>query len=367
MSYPSLENYEETAHFVLRWTNSSPDPRDNLPRRSVVSATGTFLETARSKLVALLGRPPYVPSGQEKLEVAFHNLPYWGQAYPPSGPIRFNAHKWRQASGIRQPTATHELFHKFQYAFGLRTRWPIPTSSAEWYTEGTAALAELVVCDTVSRPQKWSKLFRRPNISLLRTDYTALPFWAFLQTTLIMPDFTPMRSLLEQFEITGDLLTSVDAVLQQATNLSPEDRCLDRVFLRFCLARLGRESLWPRAVLKPDGSVVAPDLAREPRFLGVGVVTETRRSYQAYSARYHEYSLPADGLPRMASITVSDMQGSIGIVAHDTHSTQSEIRITTTNGTAASIPVTCTPNERLIVIVSGLGSDSTCSFAVQLT
>ena len=175
---PSFENRYETDHFVLKWTNKSRNSSDNIKDPQIIKDTGAYLEEAWTKYTDLFGRKPYAAPGRDKIDVVFRNIDCYGVADPPDGPIQFDSDAWVKNRNIRQPTSAHELFHRMQYAYGYRTRWT-PQKPFTWFTEGTAAWAEVYVWGRVSRNCKVDTLFKDTRMDLYRADVNAMPFWIY--------------------------------------------------------------------------------------------------------------------------------------------------------------------------------------------
>ena len=50
---PSFENHYATDHFILKWTNKSSDPKDNISDPQIIKETAGYLETAWAKYTGL--------------------------------------------------------------------------------------------------------------------------------------------------------------------------------------------------------------------------------------------------------------------------------------------------------------------------
>lgn len=86
-SCPSFENRFETNHFILRWTNMSDHPEDNISDPALIEEAAGYFETAWEKYTALFHREPYAPPGTGKIEVILivFQFPYVGNRLPPEG------------------------------------------------------------------------------------------------------------------------------------------------------------------------------------------------------------------------------------------------------------------------------------------
>lgn len=256
---PAFENRLETEHFVLRWTNKSRDPADNIPRPEIVQETGGYLEIAWSKYVELFGRTPYRAPGKDKIEVVFRDIDCYGVADPPDGPIQFSADAWMKNPGIRQPTSAHELFHKLQYAYGYKTKW-YPAPPYMWFTEGTAAWAEVYVWGRVSRQCKVEKIFQNTKIDLYDADDMAMPFWIyFVSGNGETPNNQLMARLLERCEKLQDEKLAVKELVQETYGSA------DAYFASFAKER--KDGFWAdccsapyRCILGPDGKDVVDQI-----------------------------------------------------------------------------------------------------------
>ena len=226
-----LYNQLETEHFILKWTDSSPHPEDNINDPEIVRETAGYLETARDKLTGLFGREPYVPPGSRKIVVLFKDLDCYAYADPPEGPIELNASVWTRMPSVRQTTAAHELFHKFQYAYGYKTRWP-PGQPVQWLTEGTAAWAEVFVWGRVSRDRKMEDMFKDTTLDLYDAEDMALPFWIyFVSGNRSTPKNHLMVEFFEKYEQTEKAKEALFDVIRKHYG------SVDGFFSRFAKAR----------------------------------------------------------------------------------------------------------------------------------
>lgn len=258
---PLFENHIETEHFILRWTNASPHAADNLSDPEIARETAEYFEAAWDKLTSLFGRTPYLPPGRSKIGVIFHDLDCYAYADPPEGPIELNSSVWMRMPSIRQSTSAHELFHKLQYAYGFKTRW-VPQKPMLWFTEGTAAWAEVFVCGRVTRSCKILDMFKDTSIGLYEAEDMALPFWIyFVSGNCGAPKDQLMVKLFEKCENqNGDVNKALFDVIRESYG------SVDSFFLRFAHER--QNDFWPESasgscnytrILGPDGK----DLVRE--------------------------------------------------------------------------------------------------------
>lgn len=259
---PLFENRIETEHFVLQWTNRSSDPGDNIPEPQVVRETAGYLETAWAKYVDLFGRTPYLAPGKDKIDVVFRDMDCYGTADPPDGPIQFNAKVWMKNAGIRQPTSAHELFHKLQYAYGYKTKWS-PTYPFMWFTEGTAAWAEVFVWGRVSRSCKVNAIFRNCRLDLYDADDMAMPFWIyFVSGNGGNPQNRLMAKFFERCEKLQDEKRALNEVIRET--YGP----VKRFFAAFAEER--KKGFWAdcssvpyKCILGPDGNDLVNKMKKE--------------------------------------------------------------------------------------------------------
>jgi hypothetical protein len=250
---PFFENRLETEHFILKWTARSPNRRDNIRDPEIVRETAGYLETAWEKLTGLFGRKPYLPPGSHKIAVVFKDLEYFAYADPPEGPIELNSFVWQKMPSIRQATSAHELFHKLQYAYGYKTRWS-PDEPMLWFSEGTAAWAEVFVWGKVSRDCKLEDMFRDTSLDLYEAEDMALPFWIFLVSgNRDNPKDEIMVRLFEKYEETGNANEALFAVIQDAYGSA------DQFLHRFALER--NRNFWQERALEgcPYPRVLGPN------------------------------------------------------------------------------------------------------------
>lgn len=250
--FPIFENRIETDNFVLKWTNKSSRPADNISDPAIIKETSEYLETAWSKYVELFGRKPHTAPGRHKVEVVFRDLDCYGLADPPDGPIQFNARAWVKNPGIRKPTSAHELFHKMQYSYGYKTKW-YPQKPYLWFTEGTAAWSEVYVWGRVSRTCKVDELFKNTRLNIFEAEDMAMPFWIyFVAGNQEKPNNSLMVRLFEKCEQLQDVRKALDEVIGE--NYGPSES----FFASFSHERLN--GFWKdtcdlpyRCILGPDG------------------------------------------------------------------------------------------------------------------
>jgi len=261
---PSFENQIETEHFVLKWTNASLNAADNISDPEIIRETAGYFESAWDKLTGLFGRMPYRPPGSARISVIFHDLDCYAYADPPEGPIELNSCVWKRMPSIRQSTSAHELFHKLQYAYGYKTRWGPPKEPILWFTEGTAAWAEVFVWGRVSRNCKVEDMFKNTSIDLFDAEDMALPFWIyFVSGNSSAPKNQLMVKLFEKCEEENwDAKKALFDVIRDTYG------SVDSFFFRFALAR--RDCFWQNPGSQPSNytHILGPD--------GVDLVAEIR-------------------------------------------------------------------------------------------
>ncbi len=264
---PSFENQLETEHFILKWTNKSSHIADNISDPKIVKETAGYFETAWEKLTGLFGRNPYLPPDGSKIEVIFHDLDCYAYADPPEGPIELNSSVWKRMPSIRQSTSAHELFHKLQYAYGFKTRW-VPDKPMLWFTEGTAAWAEVFVWGRVSRSCKIEDMFKDTNVDLYQAEDMALPFWIYLVSgNSGAPNDKIMVKLFEKCEEEKwDVKKALSKVIEDSYGSA------DDFFKRFAIER--RNGFWPETpsqscnytrILGPDGKDLVSEIKKYQR------------------------------------------------------------------------------------------------------
>jgi hypothetical protein len=266
-SVPVYENILETQNFILKWTNRSRNPKDNISDSSIIHETAGYLETAWSEYYRTFGRTPYLPQGKSKMEIHFRDLDCFGEADPPDGPIKFDSKSWVKRPGIRQPTSAHELFHKLQYAFGYRTKWA-PKRPYKWFSEGTAAWAEVYVWQRVSGSHKMRELFEKPNMKLYDSNECSLPFWIYFQARCqTTGDSNPMLEFFKHYEATGNEKAALAHVISKHQNVQRVDHQINSFFAQFarerqtgswCLTPSGQEIY--SKILGPKGNNIVPEL-----------------------------------------------------------------------------------------------------------
>lgn len=309
---PAFENSTETDHFILRWTNSSTHAADNIADSAIIDDTGGYLETAWEQYNTVFGKAPHVPAGSDKIEVVFKDLAGANGSTTTGGPIYFDAQNWVNTPGIRQPTSAHELFHNLQYAFGYRTTWA-PTGDYQWFSDGTACWAEVLVWQRVSGAYKITGLFADPDLNLYEASYRALPFWIFFQTRQQdEPADNPLVSFLQKYEATGNEKQSLADVIDEDWPSNNVYGQLDNFFALFSRER--RIGAWRQTptggqpyatILDPDGNNIVPDLTVIDIPLGAGDSYANNGSVSQLGSDYYRFNFEGDseGLTFTLSVT----------------------------------------------------------------
>ncbi len=247
------ENQIETDHFILKWTGRSPHSANNITDPAIVTETAGLFEAAWNKLTGLFGREPYTSPGTRKITIVFKDLECYAFADPPEGPIELNASVWMSNPSIRPTTCAHELFHKLQYAYGYKTRWA-PRPPVQWFTEGTAAWAEVFVCGRVTRSCKMEDMFKDTKLDLYEAEDMALPFWIyFVSGNRNTPRDELMVRFFEKYEATGNAKKALYEVIRDSYG------SVGAFFSRFAAER--RYGFWrePAPGLCPYTHILGPD------------------------------------------------------------------------------------------------------------
>ncbi len=315
---PEFENTLETDHFILRWTNSSSNPNDNIADSSIVEETAGHLETAWEKYETTFGRTPYVPSGATKIEVLFRDLmDILAVASPPDGPIQFDARQWVDEPGIRQPTSAHELFHKLQYAFGYRTVHTPSGTHYKWFSEGTASWAEVFVWRRVSREYKLRDLFNSPDLNLYSASYRALPFWIFFYTRQKdTASDNPMHAFLKKYELLGDEKGAMAKTIDEDWPPNSVYGELDTFFALFARDRvIGAWRTTPpgeppyEPILGPDGNNIVPELMITEVPLGAGDGYTHSAYVSQLGTDYYRFNFEGDTDGKLLTVSIAGIPG----------------------------------------------------------
>ncbi len=299
---PKLPNKMSTTHFDLHWTETDPDPKNNISR-ALVEATSRDLETAWSAYNAAFGRAPYVAKNQTKIQIQFYLLADGTSGVTsPEGPIDFNSEKFTANPGLCKPISAHELFHREQYSFGLSVKYRPPDPKA-WFIEGTANWGSVFVWQTVAQTRAIEPLFTDPNQSLFEASYKATPFWIFIQGMQSDKYSNAIVELFKQFEdLTGSIMGAVETVLELAWNSAQPYSRFDFNFMLFNWARIndlwrqkrnGYLSLGPLypVIKTSDGATITPKLTISTHNLSKDQSFSTAASVEEYGTQYYQVNL----------------------------------------------------------------------------
>jgi hypothetical protein len=305
-SIPVFNEQIETENFILKWTTTSRHSPDNIYDRAIIEETAEYFETAWNKFVTAFGRKPHLGNNKKKMEVVFRDLDCYGVADPPGGPIRLDSESWVSQPGIRKPTSAHELFHKLQYAYGYRTKWK-PRSPYKWFSEGTAAWAEVFVWQRVSGSRKISDLFKNPSMDLYEAEAGSLPFWIFFQEKCKMgPDHNPIVELFEEYQATGDERKALERII------SRKHGSMEDFYLLFARERRtgqwwanGSNSAAFPIVLDPKGNSIIPKLNVTQVVLRKGGNYEHSGSVSKLGSGYYRFKFAPNTEGHTVTVTIS--------------------------------------------------------------
>jgi hypothetical protein len=227
-------------------------------------------------------------------------------ADPPDGPIRLDSESWVSQPGIRKPTSAHELFHKLQYAYGYRTKWR-PKSPYKWFSEGTAAWAEVFVWQRVSGSRKINDLFKNPSMDLYEADAGSVPFWLFFQEKCqVEQDLNPIVELFEEYFATGDERKALERIV------SRKHGRMEDFYLLF--ARERRTGDWWKngsnaavfpTILDPRGHSIIPKLNVTQVALKKGGNYEYSGSLSKLGSGYYRFKFAPNSQGQTVTVTVS--------------------------------------------------------------
>jgi hypothetical protein len=300
---PSAWQTRPTPHFLLRWTNSDPNPAHNLNDLSLIAEAEVLLEEAWQALSNTFGMEPFSSQADGRIQVDFLDLPgaEEGQAYPPGGPIQLDVATWRSFPAKRAPLAAHELFHKLQYAFGFRRDWAQTATDVDWFSEGTARWAEVFVHQRLTAAKWLTDWMSKPKANLLTTGSFALPFWIFFDARLRSATPTPLLDLLTACNHQQDARLGLDQALGDAHQDLPGFFALfgAESWVGETRRLPGGQMLYP-TILGPDGLPVDPrPAATLVRLDAGGAFQSAAVPVGAFGSCYHAVSFApgAEGRP----------------------------------------------------------------------
>jgi hypothetical protein len=295
---------DDFPHFILRWTETDPDPANNLDAAhapALIAEAGALLEQAWNRFNMAFGIAPFAPPATGKIQVDFQDLPddLEGQAEPPKGPIVFDAQRWQASQALRAPLAAHELFHKLQYAFDFRVTWAQTASDVEWFSEGTARWAEVFVHQRLTAVKWLMDWLAKPNRDFFGAGSFTLPFWIFLN---VRRHPNGLVDLLTSCQAQKDAVRGLEQVV---SNVAGD---LSELFALFAAEvkvgdwrRLSSgQTLYPQ-ILGPDGLPHEPTVGTTSVSLGAGQSFESPAPIKLgeLASCYHAFAFApeADGQP----------------------------------------------------------------------
>jgi hypothetical protein len=228
-SMPSLEKEKTVGHFHFRWTETSPDSRDNTNETNI-DATAVFLNECwdlyttnfRQPKAALIG-------GQRIIDIeVYYNPGLHGSTSSQSNRIYLNSHTVVNDACRRRTTSAHELFHRVEYAYGYVTG----TAGQRWWVEAMASWSQDFTYDDVNDyVSRVNGGLGTTDSGLLNRSYDACHYWKYLGEQLrkraatIPSDERALREVLNRYSTNG-----LDA--KAASGTVTQDR-LGRSFDRF--------------------------------------------------------------------------------------------------------------------------------------
>lgn len=313
---PDFGDHLESDHFILRWTSVSENIDDNIADAEIVHETAEHLEHAWKTYTNVFLRTPFIPAGQNKIEVVFRDIAGFGSASPPEGPILFDSRSWNSMPGIRKPTSAHELFHKLQYSFGYRTRWT-PRNPYKWFSEGIATWAEAFVWGQLSRDSKLTDLFDAPDANLFNTSYESLPFWIFFETRHAdSPNDNLLVSFLEKCDLIGDERTALRQAISEDWPDGSEFKDLGNLFTLFSSERISGQWRVNAAggrnydtILGPDGDPISPSLTVINVPLLAGTTYNNDTTVSSLGSDYYRFDLGSDTQGHALQISIDIVDG----------------------------------------------------------
>lgn len=178
---PSLDKTTENAYFIIFWTDSDSDPSNNTTQE-VVNDILDILTSTLLKYNEIYGRMPYIPKGYTAIPVSIYNISRGFGSTSLEGPLNLKASTMNALPAMRTVTAPHELFHRMQYSFGMKSQFNLPAGQS-WFVEGCATWAGLYFSGGyVAGNSRITTTFNDPGRSFLYDGaYDTTPMWIYLQ------------------------------------------------------------------------------------------------------------------------------------------------------------------------------------------
>ena len=183
-SVPPLAGHLSSKHFALDFQLAprvNPNPTKKFIDSTVAGKVLDQLEDWLAFYVNLLGIDPQfsLTDNQGRQMIQVFNLPCEDDGVTKFGcAMQLNSASMLDESN-REFTTAHELFHCFQFAFGVDTKYSDLPDGEDWFVEGMANWAACLATKGLV-DANWKDFSDFQTVPLFSDEYSAFPLWVYL-------------------------------------------------------------------------------------------------------------------------------------------------------------------------------------------
>ncbi len=368
---PALEMSKTIGHFRFRWTEESPDSRDNTTEANI-DATGVILNDCWDRYVADFRQPQAsLIGGVRRIDVdVYYNGGLHGSTSSHSNRIFLNARTVVNDPCRRQTTSAHELFHRVEYTYGYVTGTP----DQKWWVEALGSWSqEYYAPDVDDYIGRVNSGLADPAKPLLTRSYDACHYWKYLGEQVaarsdVDSEHEAIAEVLDAYAGNGfDAKAASGRITQDRLS-----RSFDRFFQDWSKANYLKDLDRPSAkydYLEDETETVSCGRRYGPyRHVApttdVDIATNTTnwdsgsRTVAAYGTRYHHFDI-ADGVTEFELRFEGNTDGrggrfSVHIALLAGNRWRRIFNSSSTTETTRHIEMTAGQYDRCVVVVNGL-------------
>jgi len=182
---PTLPKTYLEGHFLIRYTDADINPEHNTTLEKVKQLAG-ILNGIWNDYTANFKEPKsyLTTSGKRLIDIkifAIPGKPVGGRTASSWNHIDIHSRITMDDELRLRTVPAHEMFHRVQYAFGMKSGTASHPSTLDWASEGTASWVqkhrEPIIGDYIKAVNAG---LRDPDKALFSREYDAAPFWLYL-------------------------------------------------------------------------------------------------------------------------------------------------------------------------------------------